>query len=601
VPTLVESLADSAEGVRQVAEAGSAYAYSGGGYEVLQLLIEDVTGRPFATYMRDEVLIPLGMRSSSFDVDALDQSRVATPFDSGRAIARHRYVGLAPAGLYSTAGDLARFVSAELRGPHGEPPGRGVLSPTSVAVMQTPAPGANQGFGFWYGLGHNLFPLGDAFGPLKILGDGAVVPGHMGQNTGWGAVIWMNPGTGDGFVMLTNHSSGYNAYRWALCDWVRWTATPSFGRTCTARRKQPMGPMGTRLYASEEVHAASRLPFVDSLARRHTTDSTPGVAILVMRDDQVVHSAGYGVADLATGAPITASTPFYLASMSKEFTALAILRLAANGRLSLSDPLSRFLPEIGAPAGSVTIRQLLTHSSGVPDYYSFIRDWARLTHLNNAAVVDTLRGKPLRFPPGSSTEYSNSGYVLLAQVIARLTKHTFNEAMAASVFEPADMRSTIALDDGVPYPRGRAIGYDTSGSRYVMSDYGAFENGKGHRTYSDLRTVGAGGLYSTLDDLAAWERWLEAPANEKLVSASTRVQQRPDDVSGVDSVSGYGYGWIVSRRFGTDVVWHDGGFAGFHNIILRVPSRRFAVVVLSNSPMIEQHALALAIADHYLK
>jgi CubicO group peptidase (beta-lactamase class C family) len=113
--------------------------------------------------------------------------------------------------------------------------------------------------------------------------------------------------------------------------------------------------------------------------------------------------------------------------------------------------------------------------------------------------------------------------------------------------------------------------------------------------------VGAGGVYSTLDDLAAWERWLEALANEPIVSVSTRVQQCPDDVSGVDSVSGYGYGWIVSRRFGTDVVWHDGGFAGFHSIILRVPARQFAVMVLSNSPMIGQHALALTIADHYLK
>jgi CubicO group peptidase (beta-lactamase class C family) len=135
----------------------------------------------------------------------------------------------------------------------------------------------------------------------------------------------------------------------------------------------------------------------------------------------------------------------------------------------------------------------------------------------------------------------------------------------------------------------------------VMTDYVAFENSRGRRTYIDLRTVGAGGVYSTLDDLAAWERWLEAPGNEQLVSASMQVQQRPDDVSGVDSVSGYGYGWIVSRRFGTDIVWHDGGFAGFRNIILRVPSRRFAVVVLSNLTTTGQHALALTVADHYLK
>ena len=106
---------------------------------------------------------------------------VATPYDSGRAIARNRYVGLAAAGLYSTAGDLARFLAAGMRGSRGELPGRGVLTPTSVAVMQSPAPHSSSGYGFYYGFGYNLFPLGASLRPDTVLGDGAVVPGHMGQ------------------------------------------------------------------------------------------------------------------------------------------------------------------------------------------------------------------------------------------------------------------------------------------------------------------------------------------------------------------------------------------------------------------------------------
>lgn len=601
-PSLIGTLSDSAEGVRQIAEAGSAYKYSGGGYEVLQLLIEDVSGKSFSQFMRDEIFLPLGMRSSTFDTAAIELRRIAVPYDSGRAIPRNHYVGLAAAGLYSTAEDLGRFVAASMRGAHGEPPGRGVISATSVAVMQSPAPGSGSGFGFYYGLGYNLFPLGNSFGPLKILGDGALVPGHMGQNTGWGAVIWMNPGTGDGFVMLTNHSSGYQAYRWALCDWVRWVSVPSFGYICNDREKQALGPMGAALYASETKHTAARLPFVDSLARTMSTDTTPGLAILVMRDGVVTHSTGYGLADLATRANITENTPFYLASISKQFTAFAVLRLADQGLLSLDDRLSRFIPELSGPAAQATIRQTLTHSSGIPDHYRFIQSWPALRHLNNADVLDTVRTKPLDFPSGSSSKYSNSGYVLLSTVVERVRRRPFSVALADLVLRPAGMRETVSLDDSTPFPRGRAVGYDSSGGRLLVSDYGAFEAAAGRRGYIDMRTVGAGGMYSTLRDLAAWEQTLEKGGLLKraTLAEAFRVQQRADGEHGVDTVSGYGYGWIVSRRYGTDVLWHDGGFAGFHNIVLRVPSRKLMIAVLSNSAWIDHHRLAVTIADRLM-
>jgi CubicO group peptidase (beta-lactamase class C family) len=584
VPSLVESLSDSADGVRQMAPAGAGYRYSGGGYEILQLLIEEVSGRPFAQYMRTEVLLPLGMRSSTFDTLGLASRSTATPYDSGRAIARRRYVGLAAAGLYSTAGDLARFLAAGMRGSRGEPPGRGVLTPTSVAVMQSPAPRTSTGYGFYYGMGYNLFPLGASLRPDTVLGDGAVVPGHMGQNTGWGAVIWSVPATGDGFVMLTNHSQGFEAYRWPLCDWVRWVAVPSFGYLCDGRERQALGPLGVELYAGEHRGSPKRLPYADSLARQIVGDTAPGMAILVMRDGEILHMAGYGRADLATRSRITEDTPFNLASLSKQFTAFAIMRLVQRGALSYDDTLSRFVPELGDAARRVTIRQLLTHSSGLPDYYQFLRDWSHLRRVDNALVRDSLRGKALDFPPGAEARYSNSGYVLLALVIERVMKRPFGEAMSDLVFGPSGMHSTMALDGATPFPRGRAVGYDTIGGRFRIDDYGVFENARGQRGYSDLRTVGAGGVYSTLRDLAAWTRTLDhaellSPA---ALAEALRVQVPASDARGIDTLVGYGYGWIVSRRNGAEVLWHDGGIAGFRNLVVRVPASRVTVFILSN-------------------
>ena len=582
VPSLIDALSDSG-GVRQVAPAGGGWRYSGGGYEILQLLIEEVSGRPFAEFMRAEVLMPLGMRSSTFDTLGLSSRSVATPYDSGRAIARHRYVGLAAAGLYSTAGDLARFLAAGMRGSRGESPGRGVLTPTSVAAMQSPSPHSSTGYGFYYGLGYNLFPLGAALRPDTVLGDGAVVPGHMGQNAGWGAVIWSVPATGDGFVMLTNHSKGFEAYRWALCDWVRWVAVPSFGYLCDGRERRALGPLGAELYAGEH-DAPKRLPFVDTLAKETVADTAPGMAILVVRDGEVIHSAGYGRADLATRARVTQDTPFNLASLSKQFTAFAIMRLVQRGALSYDDTLSRFVPELGDAARRVTIRQLLTHSSGLPDYYPFLRDWSQLGRVDNALVRDTLRGKALEFPPGTATKYGNSGYVLLATVIERVTKRPFRQAMSDLVFEPSGMRSTLALDGATPFPRDRAVGYDTIGSRFRMADYGVFENAKGERGYADLRTVGAGGVYSTLRDLAAWTRTLDGAEllPRAALAEAFRAQVPASDARGIDTLVGYGYGWIVSRRNGAEVAWHDGGVAGFRNLVVRVPARRVTIFILSN-------------------
>ena len=270
----------------------------------------------------------------------------------------------------------------------------------------------------------------------------------MGQNTGWGAVIWTSPATGDGFVMLTDHSRGYEAYRWALCDWVRWVAQPSFGYLCKDRDKHALGPLGAGLYAREwKERRGPHLAWIDSLARATATDSTPGLAILVMRDGAVVHAAGYGVADLATGRSITEDTPFYLASMSKQLTAFAILRAAKQGLLTLDDSSFPVHPRAGRPGGPSddppAAHPQLGHSR-------LLRLPARLGSARphrQCVGHRHPRGKPLDFAPGSKAQYSNSGYVLLARVLERVTGRNFGRAMTDLVYRPAGMHATMALDD----------------------------------------------------------------------------------------------------------------------------------------------------------
>lgn len=225
-PSLVQALTDPEHGPRLVAAPGSEYRYSGGGYMVLQLLVEDVTGRDFTEYMRDEVLRPLGMNHSGFTWRDPTREGAATPYDEGEAVPYFRYVGRAAASLNSTAHDLARFAAASLPVTAPETAGAGLLRPQTVALLRTPQPGTEQFGGvIQNGLGFALWSLAD----------GSWSAGHAGQNTGWAAVLWLAPDSGDGLVVLTNASHGRGVWRWILCDWATWVADTRWRGLCTDR------------------------------------------------------------------------------------------------------------------------------------------------------------------------------------------------------------------------------------------------------------------------------------------------------------------------------------------------------------------------------
>ena len=214
LPTLEANLSGATNGAGDVHVAfrpGTRWEYSGGGFTILQLLVEERSGKSFVDYMRQAVLEPLGMHSSSYDWLPGLRARTAVAYDrAGRRLPNYRFTELAAAGLYTTAEDLGRFVAAGLTGPHGEPPGRGLLRPETIDVMYSPAP-HSEGSNGAYGFGQQL----------DTLPDGARLVMHGGSNRGW-QLIWVAmPARRAGLVVLTNSDAGPAVYRPVMCAWLR--------------------------------------------------------------------------------------------------------------------------------------------------------------------------------------------------------------------------------------------------------------------------------------------------------------------------------------------------------------------------------------------
>ena len=307
--------------------------------------------------------------------------------------------------------------------------------------------------------------------------------------------------------------------------------------------------------------------------------AVPGAAVLVVQDGAPLVRRGYGLADLEQGAPVTPATNFRLASVTKQFTAAAILLLAEDGRLSLDDPAPKWLPALPAAVEAVTIRQLLTHTSGLVDYEEIIP--ASMTaQLHDADVLALLQTRDRTyFPPGSAYRYSNSGYALLALIVERASGRSFADFFQERIFRPLGMTGTVALEEGVSTVGHRAFGYSNVNGSWERTDQS-----------QTSAVLGDGGVYSSIDDLAKWDAALY---DDRLLAAESRrlafTAATPTDDPAVE----YGFGWRITG----ETLWHSGETMGFRNVIVRFPERRLTVVILTNRNEVEPYRTALAIAD----
>lgn len=327
--------------------------------------------------------------------------------------------------------------------------------------------------------------------------------------------------------------------------------------------------------------SGGRMQQVDALMHRYQGE-VPGAALLVVRDGQPVVRKAYGLADPEARTPATPETNFRLASVSKQFTAAAILLLAQDGRLGLDDPLRRWLPSLPAAADRITLRHLLTHTSGLIDYEDLMAPDATEQVLD-ADVLRLLEPENrLYFAPGSSWRYSNSGYALLALIVERASVQRYPDFLRTRIFEPLGMRRTLAYVRGGPEIANRAFGYSQIDGRWTRTDQS-----------STSAVLGDGGIYSSIDDLARWDAALY---DDRLLPQSVWREAFAPNTASDDPNVRYGFGWRITG----ETLWHSGETIGFRNVIIRYPQRRLTVVLLSNRNDPEPYATAKEIAGLFL-
>jgi CubicO group peptidase (beta-lactamase class C family) len=309
-----------------------------------------------------------------------------------------------------------------------------------------------------------------------------------------------------------------------------------------------------------------------------------GAALAILRDGQPVHVKGYGRANAEWDIPVGPDTVFKLASVSKQFTAIAIMMLVEQGKLSVDDELTRFLPQYPTSGHRVTIYHLLTHSSGIfsytnaPDFGTAMR-----REIAPDALVAEFAQRPFDFRPGSQFRYNNSGYFLLGRILEKISGLSYSACMKQMIFDPLGMTQTRNMNDYDLVPK-MAHGYDLT------------PDGLRHTVFISMtQPDAAGGLISSVNDLMRWEQALR---ENKLVSAATLKQVytplRLDD----GTPHSYAYGWAVHDYHGHEVTHHGGNIPGFSTFTARLLQDGYSAYLLSNLSSFDGRKQSAAIFRH---
>ncbi|MFN7944691.1 MAG: serine hydrolase [Blastocatellia bacterium] len=309
----------------------------------------------------------------------------------------------------------------------------------------------------------------------------------------------------------------------------------------------------------------------------------PGAAVIVVRDGQVVFRKGYGMASLELGVPIEPDMIFRIGSITKQFTAVATLMLAEQGKLSLSDEITRFLPDYPVNGKKITIEHLLTHTSGIKSYTS-LPEWLPLWRkdLSLTELIALFKDKPLDFAPGESWSYNNSAYVLLGAIIEKASGQSYQDFIEQRIFAPLGMKHSFYDRTERVIPR-RVAGYSKGKDGYVNCAY-----------LSMTQPHAAGSLMSSVDDLALWDAALYT---ERVVKQESLKRAWTPYRLNNGRPTHYGYGWAMGEWEGHRFITHDGGINGFITSGYRFPDDKVYVAVLTNldSPLANPGDLAFRI------
>ena len=327
---------------------------------------------------------------------------------------------------------------------------------------------------------------------------------------------------------------------------------------------------------------------VDQLFSEWNKPDSPGAALAVTRDNEIVYTQGYGIANLEYDIPITPTSIFDIASVSKQFAAFAITTLSHDGKLSLDDDIRAHLPDVPNFGHTITIRHLLHHTSG-------LRDWVQSLVIAGGAMDDVIafkhilkmvrHQKTLNFEPGAEYLYSNTGYNLLAEIVEVVTGDSFREWTDTNIFKPLDMNNTHFHDDYEMILKNRAYSYQ------------AIENGGFKHAINNTTALGSSSLYSTVEDLA---KWILNFDDTQIGEQTVIDQMHQRGVLNNGEQIRYAFGLSIGEYRGLKTVGHSGSWRGFRSHLIRFPEQKFGVVILCNLNTFNPLRLTEKVADIYL-
>lgn len=350
---------------------------------------------------------------------------------------------------------------------------------------------------------------------------------------------------------------------------------------------------------------------LDAVFSSVTQKKAPGLVVLVRKNGGTLFEKGYGVQDLRSQAAMDSHTNFRLASFTKQFTAMAIMLLVHDGKLGYDQTLMETIAGFPAYGKSITIRNLLNHTGGLPDYEDLMGAaeksqgaaiWSPEHQIQDDEVLGLLEKETnAKFSTGTSWSYSNSGYVVLGIIVAKVSGQPYGDFLRARIFSPLHMDHTIVYLKGKNEVTNRAYGHSKEGDLLKETDQSATS-----------ATLGDGGIYSNLEDLAKWD---DALRNHTLLSAEEmapaldpaklanggptlwpQAQPSDDNLHPGKPVS-YGFGWFLDPYMGHPRMWHPGGTMGFRTVIERFAADGFTVIVLANRTDLAPESLAMKTAD----
>jgi D-alanyl-D-alanine carboxypeptidase len=327
---------------------------------------------------------------------------------------------------------------------------------------------------------------------------------------------------------------------------------------------------------------------IDSLMKMYYTPDLPGAVIAIQQNNKIIFEKGYGVTDLVSMKPITPEVNFNIGSLTKQFTAFAVLDLYYSGKCSLADPIGKYL-KLPAFLASIPVSQLLSHSSGIPDHYGFT-DTTRVKHATDKDVLAALqKADSLYFTPGTHYRYSNTAYCLLGLLIEKCSDMSYPRFLQEQIFGPLGIRDARVFQTGLSIPR-RVTGYDLSADgKWVRSD---------DPESIFFSTEADGGIYISMKGYMKWCLAVESME----FSGTPMIRKAWQGQTLIDTAKSlwYGYGWFIHQQTDkTETVYHTGSNGGFRSVVFMIPGQNYCISIFSNRSDIDLEDLVLRI-NHVL-